>query len=65
MGSRGVLGGEAVGHGSWLEFGRVKEKLMTEADQGPGISMALQISESSVSHHLLVGGGSGMFSDGC
>ena len=48
MGSRGVLGGEAVGHGRWLEFGRVKEKLMTEADQGPGISMALQISESSV-----------------
>ena len=48
MGSRGVLGGGAVGHGCWLEFGGVKEKLMTEADQSPGISMVLQISESSV-----------------
>ena len=43
MGSRGALGGEVVGHGGWLEFGRVKEKLMTEADQGPGISETLQI----------------------
>ena len=48
MGSRGVLGEGAVGHGCWLEFGGVKEKLMTEADQSPGISMVLQISESSV-----------------